>query len=701
MIFPFKNFFPSVAAGMLLFFSCGTENSIEEASMYGDDLLHKLAYNNPGLLVDLDAGFKALPMPMDFDGDGDLDLLISESGSYTESGIFYFENISGNTAMPVFRRRMKVSFERRRLGDDGSRFQASEVEGRVHVLTPDRVREKLLIYKDVPQNVFWDENEVILPEEGYDYLHNCKTEWKLADFDGDTIYDLMAVATRDRPRTYRGRIRKLAEELDFVTDGKSHVLFLKNSGTNEAPIYKNPIRLLKEDSTSLAEGLSMKPMFADFDNDGDLDFLNIGKNHEDFDIEWNDDFIIYFENTGSSTNYQFALGKALTIDGLPVQYESRATMHQTAVDWNKDGFMDILAGDEDGKISYLRHTGEIREGIPQFAAPVFIQQEAKYVDFGALTAPRIFDWDGDGMDDIISGNGVGHIGFIKNLGGKDPVWAAPELIEVDGKPIRLIQNEALPNTEQPIWGYSTIDVGYWDEDDLPDILANEHNGNVVFFKNIGSKKAPALAAPQPLEVVWEGEPLRPAWVPGVAEGNELLAPWRTSPLIMDFNDDGLNDLVMLDHEGYLALYPRKKVNDRLLLLHPQRNFVFPDGNPILLNQRTGSSSGRLKITFHDWDGDGLEDLIVSSKPAVDWMKNKGMKDGKMVLEYMGRVLSQTLMGHTDGPVVSDFNKDGVPDLLVGTETGQFYYWQRSGYDLTSTMTTTDKQDPANYPYFKR
>jgi WD40 repeat protein len=129
--------------------------------------------------------------------------------------------------------------------------------------------------------------------------------------------------------------------------------------------------------------------------------------------------------------------------------------------------------------------------------------------------------------------------------------------------------------------------------------------------------------------------------------------------------------------------------------------VFPDGKPILLNQRTGSSSGRLKITFHDWDGDGLEDLIVSSKPAVDWMKNLGMKDGKLVLQYMGRLLSQTLMGHTDGPVVSDFNKDGIPDILVGTETGTLYYWERSSWDITTTMTTTGKQKPAKYPYFKR
>jgi hypothetical protein len=78
-----------------------------------------------------------------------------------------------------------------------------------------------------------------------------------------------------------------------------------------------------------------------------------------------------------------------------------------------------------------------------------------------------------------------------------------------------------------------------------------------------------------------------------------------------------------------------------------------------------------------------------------------MKDGKMVLQYMGRVASRTLMGHTDGPVVADWNRDGVPDLLVGTESGVMYYWERPSADVTTTMTTTGKQTPANYPYFKR
>lgn len=693
-----------LAIALTFFFACDSNIKVNNKNQYGDHQLHKLEYNNPDLLVDLDVGFKSVPMPMDFDGDGDLDLLISESGAYVEAGIFYFENISGNVDMPVFRRGMKVSFDRRRLGADGNLFEVAEVDGQIHVLTPDRVNERLLIYKNVPQNVFWDDNKIPLQDEGYDYLHNFRsTQWKMIDFDGDGTKDLICAARSFRPKKFRGSVAKMIPGEIKVPHKSNPLLFFKNKGNNNKPVYENPIAILKDDGTSLADGLAIKPLLADFDNDGDYDLIGIGKpeNADDYDVDWKNNFFLYFENTGTKSNFKFTEGKVLLHNDSPVRMESRSTIHTVAIDWNKDGHVDIIAGEESGRVSFLKNTGQLANGVPQFLPPRFFQQEAKYVDFGALVAPRVFDWDGDGLDDIISGNEMGHIGFIKNLGGNTPSWDGSKLLEIDGIPIRLIKNEALPNTEEPIWGYTTIDVGYWDEDDLPDILVNEHNGNIVFLKNIGSRQHPKLSQPQAIEVEWQGEPQKPAWVPGTSKGNELLAPWRTSPFIMDFNDDGLNDLVMLDYEGCLAVYKRYIENGELLLSHPERNFIFPSGEPIRLNQLTGKSSGRLKITFADWDGDGLEDLIVASKPAVDWMKNMGMEDGKMVLQYMGRVLSRTLMGHTDGPVVSDWNKDGIPDLLVGTESGVFYYWERPSFDVTTTMTTTGKQTPANYPYFKR
>ncbi len=665
--------------------------------------IHKLEYNNQELLVDLDAGFKILPMPMDFDGDGDYDLVLSESGAYAEAGIFYFENISGNVEMPVFRRGAKISYERRRLGSDGANFEVSVVGNHTHVLTPDNVSERLLIYKDVPQNVFWDDNELKLTEKGYDILHFHKnTQWKLVDFDGDGIKDLVCSAVSSRSSRLRGAGSNERTKRYAGVDKHSKLVFLKNTGSNDNPVFGDPVEIVKENGESLAKGLAIKPMFADYDNDGDLDFIGIGKaqNGETFDVPWKKSFFIYFENIGTKSAYKFSTGKVITDGKMPVMMESRATIHTTAIDWDKDGFTDIIAGDEGGRVALLKNTGKIVDGVPQFLQPRNFQQKAKYVDFGALTTPRVFDWDGDGLDDIISGNGIGNIGFFKNLGGDIPKWAAPEYIEFGGE-IRIIPDEALPNTEEPKWGYTTIDVGFWNEDNLPDILVNDHNGNVIWLENTGTRTSPKLAAPKPILVEWNGESQKPEWIPGVSTGNELLAPWRTSPFIMDFNNDGLNDLVILDYEGYLSVYTRFKKEEKLFLNPPERNFVYLSGEPILLNQRTGSSSGRLKITFADWDGDGLKDLVFSSKPAVDWMKNMGIKNGKMVLQYMGRVVSRTLMGHTDGPVVSDFNNDGISDLLIGTEIGVFFYWQRTSFDVTTTMTTSGKQTPANYKYFKR
>ena len=690
--------------GLLFFWctffgACTNFNLKIENNPYADNKVHKLLYNNPGILVDLDAGFKAVPMPLDFDGDGDYDLLISESGSYTESGIFYFENISGNVEMPVFRRGPKVSFERRRLGYDGNCFDVSVVDGICHVLTPDRVCEHLLIYQDVPQNVFWAENTVPLPELGYDYLQNFKTQWKMIDFDGDSISDLLATAYSYRPRSYFGTAGKMLKDFVPFTNTENQLIFLKNTGTNKNPVYLNPVKIVKTDGSSLAKGLSLKPVFADFDNDGDLDFISISNKDGNNDIKSaeggiEDDLFIYFENTGNNKKYEFNRGEVLKYKGNPVEMISKATIHQTAIDWNHDGFADLIAGDEDGKVSFLKNTGKLVNGVPEFEPPRFFQQEAAFVDFGALTAPRVFDWDGDGLDDIISGNGVGNIGFIKNLGGKAPKWDAPKYLQAANEPIRILP-EGAP------WGYTTIDVGYWNEDDLPDIIVNHHHGNVLWYQNTGTRKNPRLAAPKPIEIQWEGEPQKPSWTPGKLKGNELLAQWRTSPYIMDFNSDGLNDLVMMDYQGYLVVYLRFKKGNDLYLSHPQRNFVFSDGNPIHLNQLKGKSTGRLKFDFADWDGDGIQDLIVASKPAVDWMKGMGKSDGKMVFQYMGRVLSRTLMGHTDGPVACDFNNDNIPDLLVGTETGTFYYWQRPAFEITTTITTTGKQTPAKYKYFKR
>ncbi len=84
-----------------------------------------------------------------------------------------------------------------------------------------------------------------------------------------------------------------------------------------------------------------------------------------------------------------------------------------------------------------------------------------------------------------------------------------------------------------------------------------------------------------------------------------MTQWRTTPVVADMNNDKLPDLVMLDPEGSLVLYPRAKRDAKLNLLPPERAFVNDKGEPLRLNAKTAGGSGRRKLCLVDWDGDGV------------------------------------------------------------------------------------------------
>ncbi len=57
-------------------------------------------------------------------------------------------------------------------------------------------------------------------------------------------------------------------------------------------------------------------------------------------------------------------------------------------------------------------------------------------------------------------------------------------------------------------------------------------------------------------------PARLGMADACGDGKGLLTQWRTTPVAVDWNRDGLTDLVMLDHEGYLAFFERTPTRRR-------------------------------------------------------------------------------------------------------------------------------------------
>lgn len=620
--------------------------------------LPRIKYNHPGLVVDLGVGLWAWPLPMDYDGDGDYDLLVA-CHDKPYNGIYFFENTDGNAKMPVFKPGVRLAAAYRNM-------QVSEIQGQPRLLIP----AKELV--DFKKNRF-EKQKQIYPKEKLVDTRIRANQWKYCDFDADGALDLIVGEGNWEDYGWDDAFNAQGE----WTRGPLHgyVYLIRNQGTTAEPDYAEPVKLMAAGEPVDVFGMP-SPNLADFDGDGDLDLL-CG--------EFLDKFA-YFENVGTRQNPEFAVGKILTYLNQPIKMDLEMII-PVALDWDRDGDVDLIVGQEDGRVALLEHTGQIADGVPQFLPPRFFQQVADDVKFGALVTPFSFDWDNDGDEDLICGNTAGYIGFIENLdGGNPPKWAAPKYLEIDGKPLRIMAgyNGSIQGPAEAKWGYTTISVADWNHDGLPDILANSIWGKVVWYQNTGTRENPVLQAAQPIEVEWSGETPYPAWNWWKPEGKELVTQWRTTPFVFDLNGDKLNDLVMLDHEGFLAFFERVQQDGKLLLLPGKRIFygknvsVFDrrhqsknDSSGVLqLNPRTAGGSGRRKLCLVDWDGDQKLDLLVSSE-NISFMQNVG--EGRFEFQNRGRMSEHILAGHTTSPTIVDWDKNGIPDLLIGAEDGYFYY----------------------------
>jgi hypothetical protein len=424
---------------------------------------------------------------------------------------------------------------------------------------------------------------------------------------------------------------------------------------------------------------------ADWDRDGDVDLL-VGAQTE----------LIYYQNSGTandptlSQGYPVKTGNRWDVPGL----FCRPTVFQP----DQTSIPQLFLAQEDGNVTYLPFIELDKHGVPVFQKESSLYQKNALLDAGCLAVISVVDWDGDTDLDIISGNSYGDVLLFENTGTRgEPIFNTKKQIESDHRPISIKAgaNGSVQGPGEAHFGYTCPVVVDWNDDKIMDLVLSDVWGNYHYY--FGSPISDSLLTPDPIKVSgWDQSEFVPPWVWWKTRFGELVTQWRCQPAVVDWNMDATYDIVTLDSEGYLTYFMADKSYPTPYFREPYHAFFYENDEPIRITNGVNGKSGRARIVFADWDGDHDLDIIRGCTTAGGHITPNGMNEERVAVWYentnddlhfiyRGNLLgdeSVSFAGHATSPAVVDWDHDGKKDLLLGTEDGLIYYFNRNYLEAT-------------------
>ncbi len=328
-----------------------------------------------------------------------------------------------------------------------------------------------------------------------------------------------------------------------------------NSGEKGKPLFTTGTRI----PTFL--GWASKIHVVDWDNDGDNDIV-VGAFYGD---------IVVFVNTGSAK--QPRLARAMGIPRYVSPYYSvddqaerlrqirlgnqpmllGIYMSPWVTDWNNDGKQDLIIGEG----TYSANSIRIALNKGSRSKPVFVPDRVFYLAYGEgfeQLTPAVVDYNGDEIPDLMCGTRTGQIRLYK--GTKKPVEGADIVSTLKGTkaPASLEFDRFLPIAGKNV--FDTMTIPYpcdWNEDGLFDILLGSTKGIIYVALNKGTKSNPSFPAVQVIKGTnMDKDYLAPVgWWNGI--GHSPITLWYGRRL--DYVGDKCNAAVLLSAEKKAVLKP--------------------------------------------------------------------------------------------------------------------------------------------------
>jgi len=285
------------------------------------------------------------------------------------------------------------------------------------------------------------------------------------------------------------------------------------------PILKAPVKIQADGADLDADTYSI-PRVYDWNNDGKKDLI-IGQRYADK--------VRLYLNSGTDAAPVFTTFSNLQAGGVDIYHAGTGcgAPAPEILDWNNDGKKDLLVGTSDGYVYLYLQSGTSDDGNPQLLSGTRIQVNSVPFSVGSRAVPCINDWNEDGKKDLLIGNGDGYIIVLINLNTDgDPRFDSYDYVYADLQPLS-VGIRASPR------------VCDWNGDGYKDIIAGEGNGRILFYENIRTNNNPDFSSTK---------------VYLNAGGSQINLVFRSRPCVVDWNNDGLPDILCGNFDGYVFYF---------------------------------------------------------------------------------------------------------------------------------------------------
>ncbi len=346
------------------------------------------------------------------------------------------------------------------------------------------------------------------------------------------------------------------------------------------------------------------------------------------------------------------------------------------IDVNNDGKKDLISAP--GSISSIDNSEHINlhlnlstNHIPdfQFQSAAFIEEEM--IDVGRSAFPHLFDYNNDGLLDLL----IGNFGYHISENTYRNALSLYENIGTNTSPaFKLISHDYCNLSQLDLYGIipSTGDI---DNDQDPDLIVGSSDGHLYYFENIAQNNEPA-------DFVFRKDL-------GIDIGQ------LSAAAIFDSDGDGKTEMIVTGRNSNVYLYedtsntvgnPQYKlITDSLGGFNFRAQFGFPGGYLVPYIGNIYKQSG-FDLAFANANGN------------IYFYQRDSLISDAYTLKDSIRVGAHALINITGiGFTMGDLNGDNEPEIIIGTSKGGLLYYQNNTHPLPQSVAHNRKLQVHVYP----